>query len=251
MLMTCAAALGSPCLQVRAQEPPAHLIYPVKTDLQRELAPAQANLIVFLDTTDVLKDNRIALDALKLQDIRKALLPHKAGDTKLHFTLFFKKSDGDQSQAQNVLRYTLIGFGHEAGFPKVTGFGHYPNTDISWAAYVAAFTGKPRQPAGDEPASADAGVKVYPVRTELSRCLTSDADCAVVIVPSLAKDQGAIPEKVRAAAGDMVGKLKLAHKKRVSFYLRHVPDEDKQQLSNEFYKLAEGLGFEASSVTFR
>jgi len=37
----------------------------------------------------------------------------------------------------------------------------------------------------------------------------------------------------------------------LGFYLRHVPDEDRQPLLNEFYKLAEGLGFETSSVTLR
>jgi hypothetical protein len=60
-----------------------------------------------------------------------------------------------------------------------------------------------------------------------------------------------IPERVRAATGDLVRKLKLPHKKRVSFYLRHVPDEDKQSLIHEFKKLAEGLGFKMSSITFR
>jgi hypothetical protein len=250
-LVVCAIALVTPCPQSRAQEPPTYLIYPVKTELQRELAPARANLLVILDTTSAVKDSRIALDALQLQNLGKALLPHKKGDTKLHFTLFFPKGDSEQFQAQNVLRYALMGFGHETGFPKVTAYGQWPNTEITWAEHIATLTGKARQAVGDEPASGNDLVKVYPVKTELSRYLTSDADCAVVVVGSLAKEQGVIPQRVRETTAELVGKLKLPHKRRVSFYLGHVPDEERQRLLNDFYQLAEGLGFETSSVTFR
>jgi len=149
------------------------------------------------------------------------------------------------------LRHAVIGFGYGMGFPKVTAYGQHPATAITWADHIATFTGKPRQPAGDEPASANELVKVYPVRTELSRCLTGNADCAVVIVPSLDKEQGVIPPKVREAASKLMAQLKLQHKKQVSFYLGHVPDADRQQLLDDLSKLATAMGFETRSVTFR
>ena len=143
----------------------------------------------------------------------------------------------------------MIGFGHDIGFSKVTAYEHY--SDTTWGEHVAAVKGKPRQPVEDEQASGKDVVKVYPVRTELSKFLTSDADCAVVIVPSLEKEQGAIPKMIRADATEHVGKLLLRNKNRIAFYLEYVPADQQQKLVPEFRDLAESLGFKTSSVTFR
>lgn len=245
-----AFALSSP--NVRAEEPPAHFVFPVKTALQRELASPKVDVVVLVDTTEVLKGGRLELDALKLPELRKAILPYKATDARLQYTFFIPKEDGDLATPRHFVHLALIGLAHDAGFAKVTAIVHYDNTDKTWADRVAVFTGKPRRPPGDEAASSADGVKVYPVRTPLSRHLTSDADCVVVVAPSLAESGGVVPAKVRAAAVDLVAKLKLPNAKKVAFTVQGPRDTaDKLRLSDALDKLAKEMKFEASSVTFR
>lgn len=230
--------LGAFDMQARAQGPINHLIYPVKTDLQRELTPTGTTLFVLIDTTELLKDNPVALNS----GLRKSLLSHKAADTQLHFQLFVPWNPPGQRRDPN-LRYALIGFGHETGFTKVTASLLHMNTEITWNKYVASFASKPGQTVGDEPPLVGMGVKVYPVRTELSRCLSSGADCVVMIEPVLIKK----PEKLQAELGNLIGQLKLPQKKRVTFDLSQVPDKERQNMN----KLAELIGFEASTVMIR
>ncbi len=134
----------------------------------------------------------------------------------------------------------------------MTASGYYPATDISWKELSATFTGTPRQPKGAEPATANDLVKAYPVRTELSRYLTEDSDCVVVIIPSLEKDKGQIRQQVRDAVIDAVAKLKPPHKKRICFVLKNfIADDERKQLCTEFYKLAEDMKFDTSAVMLR
>ena len=230
-----------------------YFIYVVQTDLQRELIPAKSDVFVLLDTTAIFDRGKVALSELKLLELREQLLARKKANAKLHFTLFYKRGDGNETDQQEVLRYAMIGFGHEAGFAKVTADGSYQNTDRSWKELSATFAGKSRDAKGDESAPANDLVRTYPVNTELSRYLTSGADCAVVVVGSLENDKGTIPQKVRVAIIDTVNKLKLTQKKRISFFMKNIDasDNERRQLLSEFVKLANDMKFDTCSVTFR
>jgi hypothetical protein len=230
---------------------PSHLVYTVRTDLQKELAPGQANVFVCVDTTEALKDRPIAVSALKLQDLENELQRHKKTNTKLHFNLFCKGTDVDQAQQRSLIRYALIGLGHELGFAKVTAYEHYSNEDITWTDVVASFTGKNIKPDADEPVSENDVLRVFPVRTPLSRFLTSGADCTVVILPSLKKDGGVIPRNVLEAAPGLLNKVKLDQRNRISFHVGYVNEEDRQLLLTNLRRFGEALGFAGSSVTFR
>jgi hypothetical protein len=228
-----------------------YFIFRIQTDLQRALAPTNADILVLFDTTSALEGGKVVLGEQKLLELRKALLPYKNADSKLHFVLFSKRFDGAE---ENVLRLALIGFGHEAGFSKVTARGGFSNGNTSWKETCATLTDKPRQPKGDEAVKANNFVKAYAVRTELSRYLTSDSDCAVMILPSLEKAHGAIPKKVRDAVIDAVGQLKLTNQKQISFYLcvhSKLTTQESKHLHGELTKLAEEMKFGANSVTTR
>jgi hypothetical protein len=152
-----------------------------------------------------------------------------------------------------VLRYALIGFGHQLGFSKVTGHGSYQNTNITWDEHVATFTGQGRQPEGDEPGAKNDVVKVFPVRTNLSRYLTSDADCVVVIHSSLKKHAGVIPPDVLESTTELLSKVKLSQRHQISFRLLHVDRVDREHvelLLQNLQRFAETLGFKTSTLTF-
>ena len=242
------------CTPAPGQDPQAptnYLIYPVTTELQRELAPSGVNVMVFIDATDVLWNDKFNLEPLNLKELSKALQPYKKPDTKLNYTLFSRKMTKQEAVREQILRYALIGIAHECGVPKVSAVCTTPVPDKSWTDYKNGFTSPPRQPVSDEAVSKNELVKVYPVYTELSRCLTSDADCAVIVTPSLVDAKGKIPEDIRVAITELVEKQKLKHKVKVSFHLAHIFNDSKQLLLNDLYKFAETLGFETSTVSFR
>jgi RNA polymerase sigma factor (sigma-70 family) len=223
-----------------------YLVYPVTTELQRKLISVPADLFVVVDTTEVLNDNTITWSAIKPIELRKQLSKMKKPDAHLHLTLFFRAGTSDNPDTQEVLRLALRGFGHEAGFSKVTVGNIYVNSAMSWKEYIAGFSGATSPPASvREPATGTEQVKVYPVRTELSRYLTGKADCAVVLVNPV--KERAIPKQLRETIADHVARLKLTNKARIYFHGWQA-DVD---LRDEFMDLGTSLGFKASSVTER
>ncbi len=242
----------------KPQKPPTYIIRVVKTDLQRELAPMGTDVFVLVDATPAVVDGKIVKSKLNLEEMRKALKQHRKADTRLHFTLFFHGNDPDRRDNQELLRLAMIGFGHWIHFPQVTAWVSISQGKEGWKETTAPFTVTEVEPDGEERATSNKLAKAYPVRSDLSRYLTGRADCAVLILPSLEKEGGTLPQKVRDAVTATVGKLKLARKKRVSFVLSHpmIKDDEKrqvvvQQLANALYRFATDLGFEEGVVTFR
>lgn len=155
---------------------PSHLVCLVRTELQKELVPGQADLFVLVDATNALKVDSVVPSALKLQELRAELARNLSPNAKLHFTSFARRTDANQTKERHVVRYVLMGLGSELGFSKVTAHDLYVNSDMSWADLAAGFTGKTFEPNADEPAVKSELVRAFRVRTPLSRFLTSDAD---------------------------------------------------------------------------
>jgi hypothetical protein len=91
-----------------------------------------------------------------------------------------------------------------------------------------------------------------PVRTELSRHFSRDADFVAVVLPSPKKDKGAIPKEVRDALAEAMGKLGKVPRKRVFFVAGSIGlDNPDQTLRNSFYELAEEMKLEPTGVLLR
>jgi RNA polymerase sigma factor (sigma-70 family) len=235
----------------KPEKPPTYIIRLVKTDLQRELAPMRTDVFVLVDATPALADGKIVKSKLNLDEMRKALKQYMKADAKLHVTLFFDRLDQDERDNRELLRLAMIGFGHWIGFSKVTAWETFTQGKQGWEETTAPFTSTKAEPEGEERVTSNKLAKAYPVRSALSRHLTGGADCAVLILPSLAKEGGTIPQKVRDGVSDAVGKLKLTHKKRVSFIVSFVGGKEQQMLLDALDRFAKDLGFEQSVVTFR
>ena len=59
---------------------------------------------------------------------------------------------------------------------------------------------------------------------------TYASDCVAVILPSLKKDKGTIPQDVRDAISEAVGKLDKVGRKRIMFVTTNVEPGDQQTL---------------------
>lgn len=243
--------IGLPFSAQAQNSAPPYFIFRVETDLQRQLVPRKADVIVIMDTTAAIADGKISPEGLSLNQIHKDLSAFKKTNARVHFDLFFFGTDARQQRAQDLLRCAVIGAAHEHGLSNVTAHGSYYNSDVAWSGLVDTFAKKGRQPKGDEPAKGNDAVKVFPVRSQLSRYRTGDADCVVLVVDSLDKEKGMIPAKVREATAKYVAELKLTETMKIAFVVQHVESDLKGPLVTEFGQFAKDLGFKSSSVTFR
>jgi hypothetical protein len=230
-----------------ADETPRYFIHPVTTDLQRQLVPPKTDLCVLMDATAALKDNEVSADSLGLDRLKADLVKQKVGQTNLHFHLYYGTAYGAGRDGQaRLVHHAVIGFAHELGFPKVTAGGVHMTVgnDRSWADQAEPLARKGLKPDAAEPASGDANVKVYPVRTPLSRYLADDTDCVVLVGPAVDGERGRLPNKYRAVAAQAVAELKLPDRKRIAFHVRsgQLTDAERRRLREDINQLGRELG---------
>lgn len=225
---------------------PRYFVCPVKTDLQERLVPPKTDVCVVVDASAALRDKELTPAGLSLDWLRTDLRKLKTDRTTLHFHLFCGAVPADRDAASRMAHYAVIGFAHELGFPKVTASGirMANGNDRTWEAQAEPLLKKDRPADGPEPASGDADVRVYPVRTALSRYLTSGADCLVVFEQPLDSEHGRLPNKYRAVAAQAVAELKLPERKQIAFHIQRgkLTDAEAAQLLNAVDHFGQELG---------
>jgi hypothetical protein len=232
-----------------------YLICSVTTDLQRALVAGggkQLQAYVVVNGRSLLReDAMVDPKAIDFDGLRKALKPRATKDGVVCFHMFLPGTSN--GQGENLLTWTFEGFSRHAGFGRAfvtstyDGGFHWQETLASVAKRMGG------KPDADEPSSGDEAVKVYPVRTVLSRFLCGNADCVVRInVAFDAQSDGSLDAKVDKAIRAYVGKLMLAQKDKVLFQVRvKQGGRDAALRFNETTarELEQALGFAASSVT--
>jgi hypothetical protein len=251
--------LGGPSAARAGEPPPGYFVLPVTTALQRELVPPKTDVCVVLDASRALREEEVTPGRLGLDRLGAELRKLKVDRTTLHFHVFHgnlepKRNLGrDRDGASRMCHYAVIGFAHELGFAKVTASGTVMvnGAERAWEVQAEPLLRKGAPKDGPEPAAGDADVKVYPVRTALSRYLESNADCVVFIVPALDTDSGGLPSKYRAVAAKAVTDLKLPDRKRINFHIRRgsLTAEEAAQLQKDLNDLGEDLGSVGGYVT--
>jgi hypothetical protein len=232
---------------------PHYLIYSATTALQRELIPAPVDLFVIVDGSDALQNGKIAAEGLHLQELRKDLAKLKRNQTQLNFRLFFPNVENGRGPADSLPCYALTSLGHQLGFSKITAYGQYPGAGTAtWADHIEKLAGqKVEQPLEDEPAKRGEGVKIYPVRTELSRYLTENADCVVVLVDPLQMGNEKVLDKILEATRKTIGDLKLARTNKVLLVAQRGQGSEVEPLLESLRRFTAQLGFGDSSINLR
>jgi hypothetical protein len=256
-VLASAIAVVSCLTQVPAADPPkkAYLIFPVRTKLQQEVFFEKSQRYYLLVHGDSLIDSDEKLDPALLNfddlsnDIGRVLILQK-GDTISAQLLFAKEPP---RAADRLVNMAILGWARERGFDR-----HVPSTvigDREWKTAVR-LTGDARglfaekeseDPIGDE------DVRVYPVRTALSRLQCYGSECVVVFPRPYGKDAtGALDDKVKARAKGLVDSLKLKERKQVMFGIWMADDVNGKAVGH-FTKttardLADALGFKDYSV---
>lgn len=226
---------------------PQYFVFPIKTELQRSLIPYRADVYVLVNKMEALKSQRISLQPLSLPNLKKDLEKLRSAQTRLHFNLFANRDYGDVAGG-DILRYSMIGIGHELGFARTTALHTMTATPISWSDYTAGIRGKADPETADEKLEVKDSAVACSVRTKLSRYLADNADCVVIISKDLTEAKGKIPENVRKDVMDAVKPFDVAIKLNILFGVRYIKDEHRELLRQNLNELGQELGFGSCSV---
>ncbi len=132
--------------------------------------------------------------------------------------------------------------------------GEWRNDEVTWKARIAHVDDKVIDPPGEtEAGTGNETVRVYPVRTALSRFLMGDSDG--VVVDFLKPVSPDLPE-IATAVTTSISNLKVGTKDHINFLVPHdsfpprVPDfVAHDRWFQDWDRLARSLGFQRSSVT--
>ena len=234
---------------------PGFIVFPVKTAFQRRIVNQNLTAVLYIDATQIMSSQGVDLENFPFQEIRARLRPYAKADSKLQISLYYPKFDLDRFQ-HDLLRYLIIGFCHEMGFGTVTANSDRRHDGKPWSEFVKSIGGpEAEDDAEDEPAVTNGPMQGYVIKTNYSRLLAAEADCAIFYQ---------IPEKNRAAVEQTIVKensidepisklitdMKLVRKQKICFYISNGTNANQHELFDHFTKLAKSLGFEKAAVVF-
>ncbi len=248
----CAGLLSLGGASIRAEdkkETPSYFVFPVTSQLQRDLIPSKADLMVFVDATSGLfKDGALDDQSPQLGELRKKLQPLAKKYPHIQFTMY-RTSETEPLQTKAIDK-KVADFAKEMGFQKTSSMWTISNDEtMTWAKYSKPFMNQADEGEGKELPVVDGVVKLYPVKTTLSRWLTSNADW-VADLPAIAENENAVSEKVTNSLKALMKGQKITPDSRIQFRQENPGMEKNEVILKELFKIGEGLGFKHVSVTY-
>src|SRR5262249_3472190 len=152
-----------------------------------------------------------------------------------------------RTQAEYLVEWSLRGFGLAVGFARTDATNSYypagaPNWEERYEAIKQRMAGRPE---GDEPATGDGRVTVYPARTTPSRFLCDTVDGVIDLkAPLEERPGGVIPPEYGKSLQEQVGRLKLPAGCKVLYRVRF-PAPARQDLMGTLRPVTTALGFDA------
>lgn len=212
------------------------------------MIPSKADLMVFVDSTKGLsEEGPFDTKALELPALRKKLEPLVKGYPQIQFNLFCP-SGAKPDQTEKAGK-ELGNLAKEMGFKKSTTFWTNFNDDTAWAKYSKNLTKKSDEIEDQETPLADGVVRLYRVKTTLSRFLTSNADWVADLPPLGEKDE-TVPEKVVNSLKNLFKDQKIAPNSKLTIRQQNAGPDRQQTVIKDLFKIGEELGFKKNvSVT--
>jgi hypothetical protein len=222
-----------------------HRVVPVQTELQRLILGKDSSVFVTLDLAGVVKDAEP--DQAALLSIRRDLAGAGARNGIVCFRIFHAKTA--DSHENKRLHDALRRLAQAEGFHGANVDEEWRNDALTWRERIAALDGAPHGlPGGDEPGLGNKTVRIYAVRTPLSRYIFEGSDC---VVDCLVTPDQEVEDRIRVAIKAMTGKLDLVRRQEILF---RVPFDDVAERSRarleRLDRLAKSLGFQRSKVTY-
>jgi hypothetical protein len=231
-------------------------VVPVRTELQAHLLAGKSapGCCVFIDGRVFLDKhgnfNKQGLDFAALKQVVKLFDPGtKAIDYHIYLPFEAQRKFG------GLIERTLQTKGLQADWedPRFV-WATRANAWEKTSSLFAKFS-KTEPPGAEESGLKSGGIKVYPVRTGLSRILTQNADCVIDLAPVwTGKETDKEKQKINKEVSDLVGKMKIETKESVTIHARRRGnfdfDENKQDraIFDWFAALGKSMGFKTTAV---
>jgi thiol-disulfide isomerase/thioredoxin len=202
-------------------EPKNYIVFPIKTDLQRYLLfSTNADAYAQIDVAECVYEKKFVLQRIDNDVFRKSLaeVVKQAGTAKPSLVLNFRYADVSLDPDQTKLMESAVTtICRQAGFAKIdtsmNGEGE------SWHDRVAQFTRLGDDLDETESPVEDELVRVYPVRTKLSRFLLHhpEEDCFIKLAEPIDGRFSEFSPATRQAIAQLVAQLALPRKRRLMF----------------------------------
>jgi len=231
-----------------------YLFMPVTTELQRrELVAPGTTVYAALNGAALLQGSTIDTSGLDLVAFRRELTAQaKARPGGVSINLFLATRQAERP-AVEFADAALATIGRRAGFETAQVVTATNPSNWRWQEQLDTFpaANEGGRPEGDEPLLHDPRVRAYPVRTRLSRWLTSNADAVVVVRQPFDGRTAGLPAETVDSIRRLVGQLQIPDKNKLLFCVdqtragKQILERFEERGAKE---LAQSLGFASSSV---
>jgi peroxiredoxin len=233
-----------------------YVALPITTEYQRAQLGGGTAAYVQINTSAIAYDGRIDAAAFDSASFRGELAKLARG-SKGSLMLYFRISGtNDKAPEMLLLEAAVKQICRDAGYKQI-GIGH-AYTWEDWKKELALVENtEGSNDAEERPVSSEL-VRVFPIRTRLSRFLTHDADCVVEIQRPIIGQESALSEELEASIASGIDQLQLARKRRMLLKVRSTkagrPVVERLSARNldrlsEADRFARRLGFESCIVS--
>lgn len=193
-------------------------VAPVVSDLQREKTSPTADAYALVDIDRLeFESGKPKLDPLLAEGFEKQLASFA---NKRHLFMVTHSHIGKSNAADELtsIKDALREVAHKAGFEKVSIID--TNTSATWLERVGAAVEYVENDGATETVIENDFVRVYPIRTKLSKLLAGDGDCIVEVFQPVDGTVKSLSDPLRQAIGDAVTQANLEYKTRLIFDLQ-------------------------------
>jgi thiol-disulfide isomerase/thioredoxin len=191
------------------------VVFPIKTDLQRELLSSRADAYLQFDVAACAPDRKFDPKRLDRKGLQRRLsgIARQMGKKEPRLFVAYRYSDGylDGPQ-QDALEKAIRGLCREAGF--ISGGTSMSGDGTSWQDKLARFYGLDDDASAAETPLENEFVRVYPVHTTLSRFVLgrADCDCYMVLRRPIERTFKDFSLEERLAMSQLISQLNLSHR---------------------------------------
>jgi thiol-disulfide isomerase/thioredoxin len=197
-----------------------YVLFPIKTELQRSLISRSAGIYAQFDVAEVVHEGKFDPQQLDKEEFRKdlsALAQEIVGPSRT-LQIYFRYSGVslDEKETQAMER-AITSICRQAGFSKVS--AGMSGEGEAWQHKTKRFADLVDDSDANETPIEDEIVRVYPVRTKLSRFFLGapDYDCFVELRQPIDSRFTAISETQRRVIAQRIAQLELSHKRKLTF----------------------------------
>lgn len=187
-------------------KPSNYYIFPAHTQLQSELLPFRTDMVVFVNGTSSKKDpDELDIESLNLPGIEKNLREKNKNLNAVTFFVLSKKITKNNKIAEIEIKKVAV----KADFKDSSVVFIGKDTEDSWENFTMIFTKNPKSEEDSENCFQNGRVKVFPVKTALSKSVFGNVDFLVAL-PAIEMSDTEIPKNIIESA------LKICKDKKIN-----------------------------------